>query len=184
MITVRTPRVRKSRTEKCASAGQARYRQPSGPSRGYGDQLNYRTVQQESGGEIGFQEPVSLRVPSRSDYALLARLVVSSVGETAGFGPEDIYDLKLAVTEAVTNVIRHASVEHMQVDYRTLPGVVEVTVSDTGGGFNVAELNREPGEAGGFGLAVIRNLVDEVVLDSADQGTTIKMTRHAVKLSS
>lgn len=146
--------------------------------------MNYRTAQQESGGEIGHQEPVSLRVPSSSEYALLTRLVVSSVGEAAGFAPEDIYDLKLAVTEAVTNVIRHASVESMQVDYRSLPGVMEVTVADAGGGFNVAELNREPGEAGGFGLTVIRNLVDEVVLDSTDRGTVIKMTRHAVKNSS
>lgn len=143
--------------------------------------MNYRTAQQESGGEIGHQEPVSLRVPSRSEYALLARLVVSSVGEGAGFSPEDIYDLKLAVTEAVTNVIRHTAVESMQVDYRSLPGVVEVTVTDSGGGFNVEELEREPGEAGGYGLAVIRNLVDEVVLDSGDRGTRIRMTRHAAK---
>jgi serine/threonine-protein kinase RsbW len=143
--------------------------------------LNYRTAQQESGGEIGHQEPVSLRVPSSSEYALLTRLVISSVGEAADFAPEDIYDLKLAVTEAVTNVIRHAAVDSMKVDYRSLPGVVEVTVTDGGGGFDVAELNRE---AGGFGLAVIRNLVDEVVLDSTGRGTTIKMIRYAAKDSS
>lgn len=146
--------------------------------------MNYRTAQQESGGEIGHQEPVSLRVPSSSEYVLLTRLVVSSVGEAADFAPEDIYDLKLAVTEAVTNVIRHAAVDSMRVDYRSLPGVVEVTVTDAGGGFDVAELNREPDEAGGFGLAVIRNLVDEVVLDSTGRGTTIKMTRYAAKDSS
>jgi serine/threonine-protein kinase RsbW len=146
--------------------------------------LNYRTAQQESGGEIGHQEPVSLRVPSSSEYALLTRLVISSVGEASDFAPEDIYDLKLAVTEAVTNVIRHAAVDSMKVDYRSLPGVVEVTVTDAGGGFDVAELNREPGEAGGFGLAVIRNLVDEVVLDSTGRGTTIKMVRYAAKDSS
>lgn len=146
--------------------------------------MNYRTAQQESGGEIGHQEPVSLCVPSSSEYVLLTRLVVSSVGEAADFAPEDIYDLKLAVTEAVTNVIRHAAVDSMKVDYRSLPGVVEVTVTDAGGGFDVAELNREPGEAGGFGLAVIRNLVDEVILDSTGRGTTIKMIRHAAKDSS
>lgn len=122
-----------------------------------------------------------MRVPSSSEYVLLTRLVVSSVGEAADFAPEDIYDLKLAVTEAVTNVIRHAAVDSMRVDYRSLPGVVEVTVTDAGGGFDVAELNREPDEAGGFGLAVIRNLVDEVVLDSTGRGTTIKMTRYAAK---
>lgn len=146
--------------------------------------MDYSTAQHESKGEVGLQEPISLRIPSRSDYALLARLVVSSVGATAGFGPEDIYELKLAVSEAVTNVIQHASVDYMQVDYRVLPRVVEVTVTDAGGGFNIAELAREPGEHGGFGLTVIRNLVDEVTLDSAERGTTLKMTRRASKTSS
>lgn len=136
-------------------------------------------AQQESSGEIGLQEPISLKIPSQPEYALLARLVVSSVGGVAGFGPEDVYDLKLAVTEAVTNVIRHAAVEHMRVDYRVLPGVVEVTVTDAGGGFDIAELDSEPGESGGFGLAVIQHLVDEVVVDSAEGRTTLKMTRHA-----
>ena len=146
--------------------------------------MDYSTAQHESRGEVGLQEPISLRVPSRSDYALLARLIVSSVGATAGFGPEDIYDLKLAVSEAVTNVIQHASVDYMQVDYRVLPQVIEVTVTDEGGGFNIAELTREPGEHGGFGLTVIRNLVDEVTLDSAEHGTILKMTRRASKASS
>lgn len=152
---------------------------PGGLSRGDGDQLNHRMAQQESSGEIGLQEPVSLKIPSQPEYALLARLVVSSVGGLAGFGPEDVYDLKLAVTEAVTNVIRHARVEHMRVDYRVLPGVIEVTVTDTGGGFDVAELDRAPGDTGGFGLAVIGNLVDEVVVESAERGTALRMTRRA-----
>ena len=146
--------------------------------------MDHSTAQHESSGEVGLQEPISLRIPSRSDYALLARLLVSSVGATAGFDPEDIYDLKLAVSEAVTNVIQHASVGYMQVDYRALPHVVEVTVTDSGGGFNLSELTQETGEHGGFGLTVIRNLVDEVTLDSAEHGTTLKMTRRASKTPS
>lgn len=145
--------------------------------------MNHRTAHQENEEEVGLQEPVSLRVPSRSDYALLTRLVVSSVGESADLSPEDVYDLKLAVTEAVTNVIRHAGVEHMQVEYRSLPGVVEVKVADSGGGFEVSKLDREPGEAGGFGLTVIHSLVDEVVIDSTDRGTVVKMVRSAAGTS-
>lgn len=145
--------------------------------------MSYRTAQQESGGEIGHQEPVVLRVPSHSEYALLTRLVVSSVGEMAGFGSGDVYDLKLAVTEAVTNVIRHASVESAQIEYRVLPGVVQVTVIDAGPGFDVAALE-EPGETGGFGLTVIHSLVEDMKIDSTDRGTTLKMTRYAADISS
>ena len=124
-------------------------------------------------------EPIVLELPSSSEYLLLARLVVSCAGQLAEFEPEDVYDLKLAVTEAATNVIRHTAVGSFQVEYKVLPGTVEITVVDRGGGFDVGELTEEPGEHGGFGIAVIRSLVDEVVLDSSPGGTRLKMIRRA-----
>ncbi len=128
----------------------------------------------------GSPEPIVLELPSSSEYVLLARLLVSCVGQLAEFEPEDVYDLKLAVTEAATNVIRHAAVDSFQIEYRVLPGAVETTVIDRGGGFDVAELTGKPGEHGGFGLAVIRSLVDEVVLNSSTGGgTRLKMIRRA-----
>ena len=80
----------------------------------------------------------------------------------------------------MTNVIRHAAVESYEVEYRVLSQTVEVTVTDVGGGFNVADLTGVPGEQGGFGLTVIRNLVDELVLDSTKGGgTRLKIIRRA-----
>ena len=142
--------------------------------------MERETAAINEGEGLGFSDPVSLTLPSSPEYVLLARLVVAQVGRLAGFGPEDVYDLKLAVTEAATNVIRHAAVEHYEVEYRALPRAVEVTVIDTGGGFNVADLTRPTDGQGGFGLAVIRDLVDELVLDSTQGGgTRLKMIRHA-----
>jgi serine/threonine-protein kinase RsbW len=110
---------------------------------------------------------------------LLARLVMGQAGRLAGLKPDEVYDLKLAVTEAVTNVIRHASVESYEIEYRVLPLGVEVSVTDTGGGFSVSDLTGESDEHGGFGLTVIRNLVDELVLDSTKGGgTRLKMIRR------
>src|SRR5919199_2146242 len=127
----------------------------------------------------GIPEPIVLEVPSSSEYLLLARLVVSCAGQIAEFEPEDVYDLKLAVTEAATNVIRHTKVDSFRIEYKVLPRMVEISVIDTGGGFDVGDLTEEPGEHGGFGLAVIRSLVDEVVLDSSTDGTRLKMIRRA-----
>jgi serine/threonine-protein kinase RsbW len=108
---------------------------------------------------------------------------MGQAGRLAGLEPDEVYDLKLAVTEAVTNVIRHAAVDYFQVEYKILPGAVEITVVDRGGGFDVEGLTEKPGEHGGFGLAVIRSLVDEVVLDStAGGGTHLKMVRYATTL--
>jgi serine/threonine-protein kinase RsbW len=129
---------------------------------------------------VRFSDPISLTLPSTPEYVLLARLVVGQVGRLAGFGPEDVYDLKLAVTEAATNVIRHAAVESYDIEYRVLPQGVEITVIDAGGGFNVADLTTAPNGQGGFGLAVIRDLVDELALDSTKGGgTRLRMIRRA-----
>ena len=128
----------------------------------------------------GLSDPISLALPSSPEYVLLARLVMGHAGRLAGLEPDEVYDLKLAVTEAVTNVIRHASLESYQIEYRVLPSGVEVSVTDAGGGFSVADLTGESGEHGGFGLTVIRNLVDELVLDSTKGGgTRLKMIRRA-----
>jgi serine/threonine-protein kinase RsbW len=127
----------------------------------------------------GLSDPISLTLPSSPEYVLLARLVMGQVGRLAGLQPEEVYDLKLAVTEAVTNVIRHASVETYEIDYRVLPLGVQVSVTDAGGGFSVADLTGESDDHGGFGLTVIRNLVDELVLDSTrGGGTRLKMIRR------
>lgn len=128
---------------------------------------------------VGFSDPVVLKLPSRSEYVLMARLMVAQMGQIASFGPEDVYDMKLAVTEAATNVIRHASVDHFEIEYRARPGVVEITVVDSGGGFSVEDLAPDSDSEGGFGLAVIRGLADEVVLDSTEGGTRLKIIRRA-----
>ncbi|HEY6751042.1 MAG TPA: ATP-binding protein [Rubrobacteraceae bacterium] len=141
--------------------------------------MTFETMKDKQRRGEGFPEPIVLELPSSSEYALLARLVVSCAGQLAGFEPEDVYDLKLAVTEAVTNVIRHAAVDHFQVEYKILPGAVEVTVVDRGGGFDVGGPTEQPADHGGFGLAVIRSVVDEVTLDSTTGGgTRLKMVRY------
>lgn len=142
--------------------------------------VNREAAETREGEEVALSDPVSLKIPSRAEYVLLARLVVSQVGQQAGFDQEDVYDLKLAVTEAVTNVIRHTTVDSFKVDYRALSGAVEVTVTDAGGGFEAEELTMTPDAQGGFGLAVIRSLVDEVKLEStAGGGTRLRMVRRA-----
>ena len=101
--------------------------------------MSRKTVETKEDEEISTTEPISLKIPSRAEYVLLARLVVSRVGELANFEQQDIYDLKLAITEAATNVIRHARVDSFEIEYRTQPGAVEITVKDAGNGFEAED---------------------------------------------
>jgi hypothetical protein len=48
---------------------------------------------------------VSLAVPAKPDYVVLARLALSAVCRLAPLAPEEVADLKLAITEAATYIM-------------------------------------------------------------------------------
>ena len=51
---------------------------------------------------------VRLTFPAKADYLLLARLALSGLARVLPVGDELLADLKLAVTEACGNAVRHA----------------------------------------------------------------------------
>ena len=48
---------------------------------------------------------VSLTIPARPDYLVLARLALSAVCRLTSLAPEEIADLKLAITEAANDYV-------------------------------------------------------------------------------
>jgi serine/threonine-protein kinase RsbW len=126
---------------------------------------------------------VVLEVPAKAEYLLLARLAATSVGRSAGASEETIADLKLAITEAVANAVRHAYPEgapgRITVELVTAPERLEIVVSDTGRGLTEADvaLPDDDGPAeGGMGLSIIRAIADEVELTPGPdgQGTRVR----------
>ena len=53
-------------------------------------------------------DAIRLRFPARPEYLLLARLAVTAVARRMALGRVEVGDLKLAVTEACSNAVRHA----------------------------------------------------------------------------
>jgi serine/threonine-protein kinase RsbW len=51
----------------------------------------------------GDSRDVALTIPARPDYLVLARLALSAVCRLTPLGPDEVADLKLAVTEAATS---------------------------------------------------------------------------------
>jgi serine/threonine-protein kinase RsbW len=49
---------------------------------------------------------VSLGIPAKPEYLVLVRLALSAVCRLTPLGPDDVADLKLAVTEAATGRVR------------------------------------------------------------------------------
>jgi serine/threonine-protein kinase RsbW len=55
---------------------------------------------------------VSLTIPARADYLVLARLALSAVCRLTPLSPEEVADLKLAITEAANDFVD----EHRDID--------------------------------------------------------------------
>ena len=58
--------------------------------------------------ELEGMRTVRLRIPARAEYVALARLALSGLADIVELPEELLADLKLALTEAVSNSVRHA----------------------------------------------------------------------------
>jgi serine/threonine-protein kinase RsbW len=117
---------------------------------------------------------------------LLARLAVAGVARAVPLGQEEVTDLELAVTEACGNAVRHAypsgPLGEIELDLVAGADRLELVVEDHGAGIELPVVEREPSEAGGMGLAIIRAVVDELeVGPGAGGGTVVHMTKRAAR---
>jgi len=134
---------------------------------------------------------VLVTVPAEQEFVGLVRMVVAGAAATARMDDEAVADLKVAVSEACTNVVRHAydSLErhperNIEIGVDLWDGVVQVEVRDRGGGVRSQEAKPGPRAEtpeGGFGLYLIGSLMDNVeILGDHDSGTSLKFHKRRV----
>jgi serine/threonine-protein kinase RsbW len=58
--------------------------------------------------QVSDSRDVSLTIPARPDYLVLARLALSAVCRLTPLSPEEVADLKLAITEAANDYVDEA----------------------------------------------------------------------------
>jgi serine/threonine-protein kinase RsbW len=129
---------------------------------------------------------VALTVPAKAEYLVLCRLVLTGLSRSFEIDPESLADLKLAVTEACANSVRHAYEDAeapgtIRILYQARDGEVEVCIADEGRGFAVAqvpELGREAFSEDGMGLGIIRAVVDELEIDAGPGGSRIRFVKR------
>ncbi len=112
--------------------------------------------------------------------------MAASIARRMNFAEESIDDLKIAISEMCTNAIVHtgnglAEKPPITVRYVEGDGFLNVEVRDQGPGFDPAILDkkREGILSKGFGIALIKSLVDEFECDSrVDGGTVASITKY------
>jgi serine/threonine-protein kinase RsbW len=128
---------------------------------------------------------IDLSLPAIADFVAVARLTVSGVATRMNFTIDDIEDIKIAVSEACTNSIKHAYENSgegkLDLKYVIDGTSLEITITDYGKGFdpdNIAK-NRDVNDLGlGLGITFVKSLMDKTeIVSKIGSGTTIKMTK-------
>jgi len=144
--------------------------------RTYGNQakveMDESVLMSSAGAELEGTRTVRLRVPARAEYVALARLALSGLADIIALSEELLADLKLALTEAVSNSVRHAYADgsgFVSISYELSGDTLAVEVVDDGKGFDPEQPPSLEGEElteGGLGIAIIRTIADEFELHS------------------
>lgn len=134
---------------------------------------------------------IEMKYPAKADYVGVIRLSVSGIASRMGFSYEDIEDLKVAVSEATTNIVTHAYDDEgeMTLGFAVYADRLEVMVADQGESFHLQDIkdgigpydqNVESIESlreGGFGLYLINALMDKVEINNK-YGVIVLMTKY------
>ena len=119
---------------------------------------------------------VRLTIPAKAEYITLSRLALSGLSRVRTFPEDTLADLKLALTEACSNSVRHAYEDdegHVDISFELLDDRLIVEVADDGSGFEPAAagggVDAELSE-GGLGIAIIRSIADEVEIGDGPGG--------------
>ena len=111
---------------------------------------------------------VRLTIPAKPEYITLGRLALAGLSRLHLVSDEVLGDLKLALTEACTNSVRHAydgGEGIVEILYELHSDRLVIEVTDSGEGFDLREPERDAsGELseGGLGITIIQALADEL----------------------
>ena len=119
---------------------------------------------------------VRLTIPAKPEYITLSRLALAGLARVRRFGDDTLADLKLALTEACSNSVRHAyggGDGHVDISFELLEDRLIVEVADGGTGFEPDDVSANGGDElseGGLGIAIIRSIADEVEIGDGPGG--------------
>ncbi|HZA19972.1 MAG TPA: ATP-binding protein [Actinomycetota bacterium] len=135
----------------------------------------------------------TINLPSDASSIPFTRRIVGSTMGQLGIDPDCVYDVEVAVTEACTNVLKHArgARDEYEVELRLDPKRASIRIKDTGRGWDTASLagvhedapdpRHDLTEEGGRGIMLMRALVDDLEFTSEPgAGTIVHLTKTIV----
>lgn len=136
----------------------------------------------------------ALEIPMGDDTELIAAHAAEQIARRMEFEPEQINQIKTALVEACINAAEHSLSPDRKIynRFRVEDDKLTITVSSRGlslpvdisaNGTSIADQNGQDARGGvkgrrGWGLKLIRTLMDDVEFEHADDGTRLRMTKY------
>jgi len=128
----------------------------------------------------------------------VVRVAVATFVSSLDISIDDLMDIKMAVSEAVTNSIEHGYENYpgkvvIETNIKSITDdVVTILIKDEGIGISDIELATTPAytskpelEHAGLGFTIMESFMDQIEIDSSvDKGTTIKLIKIIKKKKS
>jgi serine/threonine-protein kinase RsbW len=134
-------------------------------------------------------DEIELVMPMGADYELIAANTVEQVARRLRFRPEAINQIKTAIVEACINASEHSLSPDRKIyqRFRVENDKLVITIASRGivpsnlNGFNrrsTSETDAATEQRRGWGLKLIKTLMDEVEFERVDEGTSLRMTKY------
>ncbi|MGC7873574.1 anti-sigma F factor [Desulfosporosinus sp. SYSU MS00001] len=131
---------------------------------------------------------LALTFSSIAENVGIARLLIASIGAQLDLPLNDIEELKVAVSEAVSNAIIHGyrnDANHVvYLELEVMDDALKIVVKDEGCGISNVEQAMQPAfstdpERMGLGFVFMQSFMDDLQVDSTiDIGTTVTMKKQ------
>ena len=135
------------------------------------------------------EREIKVSIPMLPDMELAVSSLATALAQSIDLEEDKVDEIKMAIIEACLNSFEHSKSKDQMVHVRFLvrPKELEITVRDNGRGFDpdvVAEPlisekigNNASSNKRGWGLQIIRSLMDSVDIVSSANGTQIIMIK-------
>jgi serine/threonine-protein kinase RsbW len=124
-------------------------------------------------------------VPMGEDTELIAAQTIEEIAKRHHFAPKAINQIKTALVEACINASEHSSSPDRKIYQKFTIENDKIVITISNRGLRLADKKAheiEPPEGRrGWGLKLMKNLMDEVKLEQVDDGTRISMTKYLKK---
>ncbi len=150
---------------------------------------DFRAGEAPSGSSLAPNKEFEVVLPSSTKAELVAARAVEEIGTEMGFDETAIGQIKAALVEACINAFEHSGVKQSKVFLRFVSSGNRLVIHVQNGGVDfergldraVAASDRGELKKRGWGLELMKGLMDEVRFEKIRGGTKIVMVKYLIK---